>query len=133
MRRIALVAACLLPLCRPVPSAAYDRASAVNIFIHEVLTCVAYHTLRGGELRQAGDGMDAYRHFVMASDLLGRARTMLPEARLRERLDRITARMTARMAGGEGGDARTVAEYADICRRLDAAPEARLKYWMDKR
>lgn len=115
------------------PSYAYDNASAVNVFSHEMLTCVSYYTLLAGELRQSGDTMDSYKYFVTASDILKKAKAMVPTSRLQEKLDLITAKMQAKRGEGEGGSTLYLQEYADTCRKLAASPEARLKYWMDKR
>jgi hypothetical protein len=117
----------------PIQSHAYDKASAVNVFTHEILTCVSYYTLWAGELRQSGDNMDAYKYFVTASDLLKKAKAMVPTSRLQEKLDLITAKMTAKRGDGEGEGGLYLQEYADTCRKLAASPEARLQYWMDKR
>jgi hypothetical protein len=133
MRRILLLAACLPPLLFPSASPAYDRASAANVFTHEMLTCVSYYTLLAGELKQSGDNMDAYKYFVTASDLLKKAKTLTPTGRLQEKLDLITAKMTAKMGDGGSNSAILLQEYADTCRKVAASPEARLKYWMDKR
>lgn len=133
MRRIALLAACLLSFLGASPAQAYNRASAVNIFAHEMLTCVSYYTLVAGEFRKSGENMDAYKYFVTASDMLKKAKAMIPTSRLQEKLDLITAKMAAKMGDGQGNSAIYLQEYADTCRKLAASPEARLKYWLDKR
>lgn len=133
MRRIALFAACVLSVLGASSALAYNRDSAVNIFAHEMLTCVSYYTLMAGEFRKSGENMDAYKYFVTASDMLKKAKTLIPTNRLQEKLELITAKMSAKMGDGQGNSAIYLQEYADTCRKLAVSPEARLKYWLDKR
>lgn len=117
----------------PVPTRAYTEVSAANVFSHEVLTCVAYYTLLAGDLREVGENMEAYKYFVTASSMLKRARALVPMERVREKLDLITAKMTARRDEGGRVGAMLDHQYESLCRKVDASPEARLKYWRDKR
>ena len=116
------------------PAQAYNATSAANVFAHEALTCVAYYTLLAGDRREGNENMDAYRYFIRASHLLKQAQALVPISRVREKLDLITAKLTARMSGDGGGAGDpSLREYEALCPKIEAAPAARLKYWMDKR
>ncbi len=111
----------------------YEEERARDNFSHELVICAAYYDVGAEGARRVGEKEGAFQMELLAGYLIEMARKYTRENVLLARYKLAFEDHVKTMDGDYANLSLLIVKYKDLCKQVVENPEARLKYWRDKR
>ncbi len=128
-----LAAATLLSILPLTDCWGYEEETAMDNFSHELVICAAYYSVGAEAARAVGKNEGALQLDLLAGYLLEMARGYAPDDVCLARYKLAVEDHVKTMDGDYANLSLLIVKYRDLCTQVIENPEARLKYWRDKK
>ncbi len=111
----------------------YEEERARDNFSHELVICAAYYDVGAEGARRVGEKEGAFQMELLAGYLMEMAREYTRDDVLLARYKLAFEDHVKTMDGDYANLSLLIVKYKDLCKQVVENPEARLKYWRDKK